>query len=132
MKKLLIGLCAAAMLAASALSYAGTVTFVNKYDEPVKFVVSDGPFYNPVVAGIVMPGNWYTFNTDGPSTSDYYFMAHPISQPVVSNCGRLMYPVDNLTVKAGWSKMTGTFTCRLYETPKYVAPEKHKTCHYKK
>jgi hypothetical protein len=131
MKKLLIGLCAASMLAASAMGYAGSVTFVNNYDQPVTFVVSKGLVYNPVAGGTVPAGERATLLIDGPFTPDHSFMAFPpLSSISVTGCGKLTMPVENVTVKAGWSEMSGMFGCWLYPTPMYVEHEKHKkTCH---
>lgn len=131
MKKLLIGLCAASLLAASAVGYAGTVTFVNKYDQAVTFVVSHGPVYNPVAGGTVGPGEQFTQTVSGPFDSNNYFMAFPpYSSNIVSNCGHPMMPMDNVTVKAGWSRWTGMFTCRIYPTEQYVQYQQtHKGCH---
>ena len=75
MKKLLISLCAASLLAASVAGYAGSVTFVNKYNEPVTFVANQGVGYSPVVAGTLGPGESVTVNTEGPFDTHTMFMA---------------------------------------------------------
>ncbi len=103
MKKLLIGLFAASLLAASAMSYAGSITFVNNYNQPVTFVVSAGAVYNPIVAGTVPAGGRSTLDIAGPFTPDMNFLAWtPFGSNVVTNCGRPYAPVDNVTVRAGW------------------------------
>lgn len=103
MKKLLIGLFAASLLAASAIGYAGSITFVNNYNKPVTFVVSAGAVYNPIVAGTVPAGGRSTLEISGPFTSDMNFLAWtPYGSSVVTNCGKPYGPVDNVTVRAGW------------------------------
>lgn len=103
MKKLLIGLFAASLLAASAIGYAGSITFVNNYNQPVTFVVSAGAVYNPILAGTVPAGGRSTLDIAGPFTSDMNFLAWtPYGSSVVTNCGRPYAPVDNVTVRAGW------------------------------
>ena len=76
MKKLLISFCAASLLAASAISYGSTITFVNEYRQPVNFVASSGYAYNPVAQGTILSGGHFTFQVDGPITPDYNFMAY--------------------------------------------------------
>lgn len=120
MKKLLIGLCAASLLAASAIGYAGTVTFVNKFDQPVTFVVSQGPVYNPIAGGTLMPGQTSSQFVSGYFDSNTHFMAYPpYSSSVVTNCGSPMVSMDTVTVKAGWSKWSDSFGCRIYDTQNY-------------
>jgi hypothetical protein len=103
MKKLLIGLFAASLLAASAVGYAGSVTFVNSYNQPVAFVVSAGAVYNPIVAGTVPAGARATFPLEGPLTPDMNFLAWaPQGSNIVSNCGQPVGPVDHVTVRAGF------------------------------
>ncbi len=126
MKKLLIGLFAASTLAASVAGYAGTVTFVNRYSEPVMFIVSLGPVYNPIAEGTVPSGGQYTYPINGPLTRDLFFFASPLHQPLVTvNCGRTYGVMDSVIMKAGWTQFgewgwsdnfgyDGTFSCRLF------------------
>lgn len=129
MKKLLIGFCAASLLTASAIGYAGSVTFVNEYRQPVTFVASSGYVYNPVAQGTILPGGHFTFQVYGPVTPDYNFMAYvPSGSNVVTGCGYIGETVGNVTVKAGWSNETGRFGCWVFPTP---VPFKH-VCHKNK
>ena len=134
MKKLLIGLCAASLLAASAIGYAGTVTFVNKYDQPVTFVVSQGAVYNPVAGGTVMPGQTATQYVPGTFDSNTQFLAYPPYQTsTVTGCGVPMRLVDNVTVRAGWCTSSWcsyekTFNCNAFYGG-YQGEKYHKGCH---
>jgi len=115
MKKVLIGLFAASLLAASAVGYAASITLINKYDQPVNFVVSHGSVYNPVVIGTLGPYQKTMVNIEGPITPDFQFMAFPPYQSVVvTGCGHPLWETNNITVKAGWSRYTGMFACRIY------------------
>lgn len=127
MKHLLISLCAASLMAASAIGYAETVTLVNKYNQPVTFAVSKGVVYNPVVLGTVGAGERMTATIDGPVTPEHYFMVYPphSTNNVVTSCGNYYEVMNNVVVKAGWSKYTGMFSCRLYEVKK-PCPKHHK------
>lgn len=129
MKKLLIGLCAASLLAASAISYAGSVTLVNRANQPVTFVVSQGAVYNPVVLGTLQPGGKSTVLVSGPFTTDTHFMAYkPDGRSVVTDCGSPYYgSLMNVEVKAGRSMETGMFACRIYDLDSV-----QKTCPNKK
>jgi hypothetical protein len=130
MKKLLIGLCAASLIAASAIGYAGSVTFVNKYDQPVTFVLSEGSVYNPVIGTTLDPGERASFMVDGPITSNHHFMAYPPKQAgVVTNCGSPLYPLDNVIVKAGWSMYTDKFACQLFFKPMWSTTYHHACKH---
>lgn len=123
MKKLLISFCAASLLAASAISYGSTITFVNEYRQPVNFVASSGYAYNPVAQGTILSGGHFTFQVDGPITPDYNFMAYlPSGSNVVTGCGYIGQTVGDVTVKAGWSNETGKFGCWVFPTP---MPVKH-------
>jgi len=106
-----LSLCLATLLAASA--YAGTVTLVNRFNEPVTFAVSQGSVYNPIVLGTVWPGHKLTVTPNYcPFNSDYHFMAYPASGALVTDCGTPMYPVQNVKVVAGWSGTS--FGCGLF------------------
>lgn len=131
MKKLLIGLCAASLLAASAIGYAGTVTFVNKYDQPVTFVVSQGAVYNPVAGGTVMAGQTATMYVPGTFDTNTQFLAYPPYQTdVVFGCGVPTMPINDVTVRAGWNRWTGMFGCRAFGTEGYQQFVKHhEGCH---
>ena len=123
MKKLLIGFCAASLLAASAIGYASSITFVNEYRQPVNFVASSGYAYNPVAQGTILSGGHFTFQVYGPITPDYNFMAYvPAGSNVVTGCGYIGQTVGDVTVKAGWSSETGRFGCWVFPTP---IPVKH-------
>lgn len=116
MKKFVIAFCTAALLGASALASAGDVTLVNKYNQPVTFAVSHGSLYNPVVIGTVASGERGTVSMSGPFTPDFIFMAFPPHQSmIVTNCGSPDRMMNDVVVKAGWSKETGMFACRVYE-----------------
>lgn len=132
MKKLLISLCAASCIAASAIGYAGNVILVNQYDKPVTFAVSKGSIYNPVVLTTLQAGERTTVWVKGVFTPDYHFMAYaPTHSMIVTNCGSPYEDMDNVMVKAGWSKVTGSFGCRIYTVPDYPPPVSHKTCPHK-
>jgi hypothetical protein len=121
MKKILISFCAASLLAASAISYASSVTFVNEYRQPVNFAASSGYVYNPVAQGTILPGGHFTFQVNGPITPDYNFMAYvPSGSNVVTGCGYIGQTVGDVTVKAGWSNETGKFGCWVFPTPMHV------------
>ncbi len=127
MKKLLVGFCAASLLVASAIGYAGTVTFVNDYRQAVNFTASSGYMYNPVAQGTILPGGHFTFQVNGAITPNYNFMAYaPTGSNVVTGCGYIGQTVWDVTVRAGWSNETGRFGCWVYPTPMFM-PVKH-TC----
>ena len=127
MKKLLISFCAASLLAASVIGYAGTVTFVNDYRQAVNFTASSGYMYNPVAQGTVLPGGQFTFQVNGAITPNYNFMAYaPAGSNVVTGCGYIGQTVWDVTVRAGWSNETGRFGCWVYPTPMFM-PVKHTT-----
>lgn len=131
MRKLLIGLFAASLIAVSAVGYAGEVTFVNKYNQPVTFVVSNGPVYNPIAQGTVGAGEKATLYTDGPFTHNTTFMAYrPYESPLVSNCGTPYAPIDNAKIVAFLSLDNG-FQCRTFTgvEPQPQVVEYH--CHHK-
>ncbi len=129
MKKLLISFCAASLLAASVIGYAGTVTFVNDDRQAVNFTASSGYWYNPVAQGTVLPGGQFTFQVNGAITPNYNFMAYaPAGSNVVTGCGYIGQTVWDVTVRAGWSNETGRFGCWVYPTPMYVPVRHHHVC----
>lgn len=112
MKKLLIGLCAAALLGFSALGSAWTVTFVNNYEEPVTFIVSTGMVYYPAAGGTLEAGGRATMNVDEPFGTHVYFMAFPqLSSNIVSNCGHPRMPLSDVTIYASGMKWDHSFSC---------------------
>jgi hypothetical protein len=116
MKKLLISLCAASLLAASVAGYAGSVTFVNKYSEPVTFVANQGIGYNPVAGGTLGPGETVTVDTIGPFDTNTMFMAFRPAQSIesVRNCGVPPGPMDVATVVADPFVAPHSFSCHAY------------------
>lgn len=111
MKKLLIGLCAACMLGASAIGYAANVTFVNNYDQPVTFIVSTGMVYYPAAGGTIEPGTQTTM-TIGDFTDHTYFMAFPPHNSLtVSNCGHPRMPFSDVTIYATGMSWNHSFSC---------------------
>ena len=116
MKKLLISLCAASLLAASVAGYAGSVTFVNNYNQPVTFVANQGVGYNPVVGGTLGAGESVTVNTEGPFDSHTMFMAFRPGQNFesVRNCGVPQGLMDVVTVVADPFLTPRAFSCHAY------------------
>ncbi len=118
MKKILIGICATTLLAASAASFAGTITYVNRYNSPVTFVVQPGngntlwnawQFWNwnsdsgYFVSGTVLAGQSVTVSTPDLLPSSTLFTARPTnSDPTAHGCGVLTQNADSVFVIAGY------------------------------
>lgn len=132
MKKLLISLCAVSLwIAASGVSYAGRVTFVNYSNQPVTFALSSGVVYNPIFKGTLLGGQHTTIFTYGPLTPDNTIMAYsPVQSSIVTNCGRIVYPLNDIIVRAGWSQRSGQFGCFVTTVlPYYPLHKRHHPCH---
>ena len=111
MKKFFMGLCAACMLSASAIGYAGTVTFVNNYEQPVTFIVSTGTVYYPATGGTLEPGGRATLTVGEPFSANTYFMAFPpLNSITVSNCGHPTMPFNDVTIYASGMR-NHSFSC---------------------
>jgi hypothetical protein len=120
MKKLLIGICATTLLAASAASFAGTLTYVNRYNVPVTFVVQPGngtqgtlwnswqfwnwnTSYDYYGSGTVLPGQTVTIPTPGLLPAGTVFSAFSTNGvPFARNCGLLTHVADSAFVIAGY------------------------------
>jgi len=115
MKKILTGIFALALLAMTGMSYAGDVTLVNKYNQPVEFAVSQSALYDPIWIGILGPGDKFSFETEGSITKDFFFIAYPPGEnSIVSHCGTPTRPLDKVTVKAGKLMETNEFGCKIF------------------
>lgn len=117
MKKLLLSLCAASLLAASAVGFAGEVTFVNQFSQPVNFVVSQGGHSSSqaLAEGLVFPGQSGTVYFSGSFTPDTFIAAYSHGIPVGSNCGRSLSYFDIGKVVAFPSPNSDrSFECRTF------------------
>ncbi|MBS0349798.1 MAG: hypothetical protein JSR33_01190 [Proteobacteria bacterium] len=147
MKKILIGICATTLLAASAASFAGTLTYVNRTNTPITFVVQPGngtegsiwnswqfwnwnTRYDYYGSGTVLPGQTTTVQTPGPLPSGTLFSAFPTDRTYyASNCGMLTHVSDSAFVVAGYktyneniggypyTEVGGKFGCRGFVGP---------------
>lgn len=122
MKNLLFGCFLAVVMWASAAS-AASVTLVNKYNQPVKFAISQSSLYNPVWVGVVRPGGKVTVRWPGLITPDFQFMANPpFETSVAYGCGHTLLLVDKLKVVAGMAPW-GDFGCMLVTKHAVIYPQ---------
>lgn len=123
MKKLLIGFFAASLMCVGTVASAATVTLVNKYDQPVQFVISQSSLYNPVWMGVLPGGERVTVKWPGYITPDFQFMTLPLYQSsIVYGCGHTLYTVNKLKVVAGIAPLSGDFGCGLIVNKTLIVP----------